>query len=244
MRAVHDHDRRANHPLPPRPLARAGCAPADPHARMAGLGRRVSRRHRTPDRGRVRSGDPVAARLRLLRSDARDRMEPVPHGEGMGRADATPRVWALRRGRQRRRIHDQSRARADRSGAHGREPRHPDLLVPLGRPGRDGRPDRRGAAAARNAAVVLREQVLVQSAHVAAAADPGVRAGRFTGWPSRVERPAVRGGPGRRLRPDQRIALLVHGNRRFGGAHVLRGRARNACDRAHHDAHGRRGVRR
>ena len=43
-------------------------------------------------RGRVRSGDPVAARLRLLRSNARDRMEPVPHGEGMGRADATPRV--------------------------------------------------------------------------------------------------------------------------------------------------------
>ena len=50
------------------------------------------RRHRTPDRSRVRSGDPVAARLRLLRPDARDRMEPVPHGEGMGRADATPRV--------------------------------------------------------------------------------------------------------------------------------------------------------
>ena len=67
-------------------------SPADPHARMAGLGRRVSRRHRTPDRGRVRSGDPVAARLRLLRSDARDPMEPVPHGERMGRADATPRV--------------------------------------------------------------------------------------------------------------------------------------------------------
>ena len=40
--AVHHRDRRAEHPLPARALARAGRAAADPDPRLAGLDRRSS----------------------------------------------------------------------------------------------------------------------------------------------------------------------------------------------------------
>ena len=85
--------------------------------------------------------------LRLLRPDPRARLEPTPHRRGVGRADAPPRLRALRRGRQRRRLDDLARARPARPRPRRRRARHPDLLVPLGRPGRDGRPDRGGAGA-------------------------------------------------------------------------------------------------
>ena len=92
--AVHHRDRRPEHPLPARPLARAGRAAADPHPRLARLGRRVPRRHRPADRParprrrpgrRVPPGDPVDPRLRLLRPDRRDRL---------GRRAGSPRAWA------------------------------------------------------------------------------------------------------------------------------------------------------
>ena len=69
---VHDHDRRPEHPLPPRPLARARRAPAGRDPRLAGLDRRVHRRDRTAVRPagarrrpgrRVRPRDPVPSRL-------------------------------------------------------------------------------------------------------------------------------------------------------------------------------------
>jgi len=49
---------------------------ADPHARLAGVDRRIPRRDRTADRGGLRPGDSVHARLRLLRSDDGKRLEP------------------------------------------------------------------------------------------------------------------------------------------------------------------------
>ena len=58
--------------------------PAGPRRRP---GRRVPPRH------------PVDARLRLLRPDPRARLEPLPDRRGVGRADAPPRLRALRRRR-------------------------------------------------------------------------------------------------------------------------------------------------
>ena len=90
---VHDRDRRPEHPLPPRPVPRAGRAAADRHPRLARLDRRSSSTssaahrpagaRRRPGR-RLPSGHPVAARLRALRPDARARA---------GRATGSPAAW-------------------------------------------------------------------------------------------------------------------------------------------------------
>ena len=85
------------------------------------------------------------------------------------------------------------------------------------------------ARAARNAPVVLREQVQLQHAHVAAAADARLRAQRLAGRAAGVERPAARRGPGSRLRPHQRDDLLADADRHLGGPPVLRERARGAA---------------
>ena len=69
-------DRRARHPLHPRPLQARGRAAAGRLPRLAGLGRRAAEAHRPahrPDRarrervGRLPRGDPVDAGLRVLR---------------------------------------------------------------------------------------------------------------------------------------------------------------------------------
>ena len=87
-----------------------------------------------------------------------------------------------------------------RPRARRRRARHADLLVPVRRPGGDGRPHRGGAARAGDAAVVLREQDLLQHADGPAAADAGLRAARLPGRPAGVERAAARRGPRPRLR--------------------------------------------
>ena len=162
------------------------------------------------------------------------RLGPLPHRPGLGRADAPPRLRPLRRGRQRRRLADQPGAGADRPRARRRRARHPDLLVPLRRPGRARRPDPGGAARAGDAAVVLRAQDLVQHADVPAAPDAGLRAAGLSGRPAGLERAAARRRPRRRLRPDQRDALLADRHRRLGRPLLLRGRPRHPADRTDH----------
>ena len=152
------------HPLPARALPRAGRLAPDPHPRLAGLGRGVPGRdrpavrpagpRRRPGR-RLPPGDPLAPRLRLLRPHPRGGLGAVPHRPGLGDADGPPRLRPLRRRRQRRRLDDQPRAGAARPRARRRAARHPDLLVPLRRPGGAGRPHPGGAARAGDAAVVL-----------------------------------------------------------------------------------------
>ena len=52
-------------------------------------------------RGRVRRGDPVDARLRVLRQAARDRLGPGPHRPGLDRADEAPGLHPVRGARRR-----------------------------------------------------------------------------------------------------------------------------------------------
>ena len=82
-RALPHRDRRPVDPLRPRALAARRRAPAAPHARLAGLGRRVPRRHPAADRPggarrrrgrRVPRDRAVAARLRVLGADAHARL--------------------------------------------------------------------------------------------------------------------------------------------------------------------------
>jgi hypothetical protein len=104
--AVHDRDRRHQHPLHPRDVAARERVAADHDARLARLGGRAARvgrpahrpdRARRTRRGRVRPGAAVLGRLRLLRRADRGRLEPRPHGAGVGGADAPPRLHPLRR---------------------------------------------------------------------------------------------------------------------------------------------------
>ena len=126
--AVHDRDRRPDHPLHPRQVGgeERHAAAADP--RLAGIDRRVPRRHRAADqsgrawrqgRGCLRRRHPLAPRLRLFRPDPRGRLEqragsPAAFIELMGRLGYA----ALRRaGRRRRRDHrPRDRPRSRRTG--------------------------------------------------------------------------------------------------------------------------------
>ena len=58
--AVHDRDRRAGHPLHPRPLQASECPADDRHARLAGLDHRAAEDHRSADRSRRRYGGSAA----------------------------------------------------------------------------------------------------------------------------------------------------------------------------------------
>ena len=115
--AVHHRDRRARHPLHPRPLAARGRVAARRQSRMARLDHRAAEDHRSADRsdgprrergGRVPRGDPVDAGLRVLGQADGHRLGPRAHGPGLGGADEAPRLHPLRRpgrrlGRVRRR---------------------------------------------------------------------------------------------------------------------------------------------
>ena len=72
---VHHRDRRARHPLHPRPFEARECAAAHRHARMARLDHRADEDHRSADQpdgawrdrgGRLPRGDSVDAGLRVL----------------------------------------------------------------------------------------------------------------------------------------------------------------------------------
>ncbi len=96
--AVHHRDRRAERPLPARPLARAGRAAADPHPRLARLDRGVPERHRPADRpqrtwrrpgGRVPPGDPVDPRRTASPGRPREAgLGHQPGDQGVRGADA------------------------------------------------------------------------------------------------------------------------------------------------------------
>ena len=129
--AVHHRDRRARHPLHPRPLAPPGRAAADRDPRLAGVGPRTAEGDRPADRpdgtrrsgpGRVPSRHPVAARLRLLGAAAGARLGPRPDRPRLGRADEAPGIHPLRRARRRL---GGGRHRGDGSAGTGRIDRHP-----------------------------------------------------------------------------------------------------------------------
>ena len=167
---VHHHHRRRQPALPARPLPRAGGDPAAAAPRLARLGGGVPGAGRSADRpGRPRRrpgrrlppGDPVPPRVRVLRPAGRARLELRPHRGGAGRADGPARLRSLRRPGWRRR-----RVRGPGGGPAGarpgrRRPRQRPGHLPLGRPGRAGRPHRgRAAAPGQDAALPGRDDGL------------------------------------------------------------------------------------
>ena len=105
-RALPHHHRRPVDPLHPRAVSARRRFAAAPHTRLAGFGRRVPRRHPTVDRARGSRGPrgrrlprrrAVVARLRLLGADPHARLGRATHRSGVRRADASPRLHALRR---------------------------------------------------------------------------------------------------------------------------------------------------
>ena len=107
------------------------CAAADRHARLARLGHRAAQDHRSAHQshgawrkrvGRLRSRDPVDARLRLLRQAEGHGLESRSHRPRLGGADEAPRLHPLRRPGRRLGL-----ARLQRDGAPGagRIARHP-----------------------------------------------------------------------------------------------------------------------
>ena len=132
--AVRDDRRRPPGALPARALARARRHPDGPHPRMARLGHRVPLGHRTADRpGRPRrrprrcvpSRRTVAARIRLLRPDHRDRCRRSRHRHCLRRADGEAGLRQLRRPGRRHRRNDLDAARRDRRRPRRRGPREP-----------------------------------------------------------------------------------------------------------------------
>ena len=189
--AVHDRDRRPERPLPPRPLPRAERAAADRDPRLAGLDPRVLRHHRPAHRPRAHGGDPADAFDLVIPSmpgygfsgPTRERgWNNYPDRGGLGGAHAPPRLRALRRRGQRRRLDDLAGGRPARSRPRRRRPRHPALLVPVGRPVRVRGHDRGGDDRAGDAPVVLREQDVVQQGLLRAAADAWLRASPTRRW--------------------------------------------------------------
>jgi hypothetical protein len=78
--------------------------------RMARLDHRATEDHRSTDRshgpwrqriGRIPSGDPIDAGLRVFRQAGQYRLGPRAHRPGLGRADGAPRLHPVRRARRR-----------------------------------------------------------------------------------------------------------------------------------------------
>ena len=160
--AVHHRDRRAGHPLRPRPLQARGRAAGHRLARLARLVHRADEDRRSahrPDRawrqrvGRLPRRDPEHAGLRVLGQADHDGVGPDPHRERVGRADEAPRLRAVRGGRRRlgrrRRRGDgrrPGRPRADRAGAAGAARDPHQLRRRDSARDRQSDPDRRRAA--------------------------------------------------------------------------------------------------
>ena len=101
--ALHHRDRRAGHPLRPRPLQARGRAAARRRARMARLGHRAAEDHRPTHQsdgarrervGRVPRRDPVDAGLRVLGQADHHRLGPGAHRARLGGADEAPGLRA------------------------------------------------------------------------------------------------------------------------------------------------------
>ena len=132
LAAVHHRDRRPGHPFHPRPLEARERAADHRHPWLARLDHRAAEDHRAADRSdrpwRQRGGclprrDPVAAGLRLLGQADRAGLEPDPHRQGLGDADAAPRLHEIRRpgrrlGQRRLRTDGACRSRPGLLGIH------------------------------------------------------------------------------------------------------------------------------
>ena len=137
---LHHRDRRAGHPLRPRPLQARGRAAARRLPRLAGIDRRAAEAHRPAHRshrarrervGRLPRRDPVDAGVRVLRQADHDRLGSRAHREGLRRAHEAPRLRAVRgagrrlgRGRRRCDGRRPRRPGGRRAGAAGAD-RHP-----------------------------------------------------------------------------------------------------------------------
>ena len=129
--AVPDRDRRRRHPLHPRALASRRRIAGDHHPRVARLGHRDARGHRAADgpdgarghrRRRLRRGDPIDSRVRLLVRADRARLVRGARRAGVAEADGAPRLQAVRGpGRRPGRL----RHRRDGPPGAARAPRHP-----------------------------------------------------------------------------------------------------------------------
>ena len=216
-----DRDRRAGHPLHPRPLAARGRAPADRHARLARLDHRAAEDHRAAHRshvarrqrgGRVPPGDPLAPRPRVLRQAGHHRLGSGAHRPRLGGADAPPRIHRVRRaGRRLGRGRDADHGHpGGRRGCSASTPTCPAPPRPTSsRASRRGDPPPSGLSdeerhRVRAAARLLRAARGVRADHVDASADD-VRAGGLThrsrglrARPRRRDRPARPGQAGPR----------------------------------------------
>ena len=250
--AVHHRDRRADHPLPARPLARARRPAADPHPRLARLDRGVPGRRsaRSPTRAPTAATrptrstwSPLPARLRLLDAGPRAGMGDDPDRQGLGGADGPPRLRALRRpGRRHRRGRHRDAGPASTPTTWSAStstatlwPLPPSPCDPAR--GRPGSPRPSIGPAWSGCASPQADGARLPPAADDPAPDAGLRPDRLAGRPAGldrrevqgVDRPAGRPARGRRRpRPaaDQRQPLLVHRHRRIGRPVPLRGRPR------------------
>ena len=134
---VRHRDRRAGHPFRPRSLEARGRAAARRLPRMARLGVEQMKivdlltdptAHGGERRGRLPSGDPKHAGLRVLGQACDDRVGPDPHGARLHRADEAPRLRAVRGGRRRLRRFVVDYMAGGRDAPSSPEPAPPELL--------------------------------------------------------------------------------------------------------------------
>ncbi|CAA9348800.1 MAG: Epoxide hydrolase, partial [uncultured Gemmatimonadetes bacterium] len=246
--AVHDHHRRAGHPLHPREVAPPQRDAARDDARVAGVRVRAAQDHRPAHRPhrprrprgrRLPRGAAVDARLRLLGKAHLARPQPRgPHGPRVGRAHEAPRLPAVRVAGRRL---GRARLRGDGGAGAGGAARHPRQHAGHRAPGRAAagaqrrsrarQPLRSREAGVRPAAVLLRQGLRLRRHHEHAPADhqlqphglPGRDAGLLLRQVRGVDGQWRRAGKGALARRDagQRHPLLAHQHRRVVVAVVL-----------------------
>ena len=246
--AVHDPDRRRGRPLHPCALTPRERVAVDHHPRLARLGDRDARGHRSAHRsdrprrhrrGRLPRRDSLDPRLRLLGPALRARLVRGPRREGLAEVDGPPRLQALRRpgrrpggGRHRR---DGSR------GAQGTPRRPHEPAGPGAREhGRLSHRHRRGARRRRSPEDLPRQRLRLLPRAGDTAADDRLRPAGFTRLArgldarprhrqllqghERLRRRQARGQPHPRPHPRQHHHLLAHRHRGLGRPVLLGGR--------------------
>ncbi len=169
--------------------ATTGRARADPHPRLARFVPGVPRRDRAAV-ARLPPGDPVHPGLRLLRADPRARLGHRPDRAGLGRADAPPRVRALRRAGRRLRLGHLDGARRGRARAGRRRARQ--LPADPAGPRRRPRAVRQRRGPARQDPAPDGEPTAVPGSAGAHPADHRLRADRLAGRSAGLDRRALR----------------------------------------------------
>ncbi|CAA9378697.1 MAG: Epoxide hydrolase, partial [uncultured Gemmatimonadetes bacterium] len=267
--AVHDHHRRAGHPLHPRALQARRRDAAGDDARVARLrvraaqdGRPAHRPHgaRRAGGGRLPPRAAVHPRLRLLGKAHRRRLQPRgPHGPRVGRADEAPRLRALRvAGRRLGRAGGPGDGGAGAGGAarhprqHARHRAARRAQAGAQRRARARHPARSREAGVRPAAILLQQGLRLCRHHEHPPADHQLQPDGFAGRDAGLLLRQVRGVDGQRRRagagPDvgrdarRRHALLADEHRCVFVAVLLgrgAGRGRSLRRRRHHESPGR-----